>query len=184
LRTLLYTCYLLTYLFTSYGPVSVSVCVRRTLELCRKAERIDMVPASEIFFHISYTVLWGQFGYLQKEGYFTLTLSQTRSCCQQNSSTIELVDTVTLNCRGFVVQLVPTIVQQLTRFRLTQRVARSVCGSTASCYIDCARNTRPPPLLSKAHRPLQQDLGCKASRQRAVLPFNFRFKRACNLDRR
>ena len=35
----------------------------------------------------------------------------------------------------FVVQLVPPVVQQLTRFRLTQCVARSVCGSRASCHM-------------------------------------------------
>ena len=35
---------------------------------------------------------------------------------------------------GFVVQLIVTkVVQQLTRFRLTRRVARSVCGRRASC---------------------------------------------------
>ena len=32
---------------------------------------------------------------------------------------------------AFVVQLVPTVVQQLTAFRLTQRVARSVCRSVS-----------------------------------------------------
>ena len=36
----------------------------------------------------------------------------------------------------FVVQLVSTVVQQLTRFRLTQRIVRSVYDSTASCHND------------------------------------------------
>jgi len=34
----------------------------------------------------------------------------------------------------FVVQVVPTVVRQLSRFLLRQRVARSVCGSRASCF--------------------------------------------------
>jgi len=37
-------------------------------------------------------------------------------------------------CCGFVVQLVPTVMQQLTTFRLTWRVARPVCGSRDSCF--------------------------------------------------
>ena len=35
----------------------------------------------------------------------------------------------------FLVQLVPTVVQQLTRFQLMQHVMRSVCSSRASCHI-------------------------------------------------
>ena len=43
-------------------------------------------------------------------------------------STIKLVDQ---SCSGFVVQLVPAVLQQLARFRLTHRLARSACDSRA-----------------------------------------------------
>ena len=78
--------------------------------------------------------------------------------CQQNSSTVELVDhthdltrrrnwtstlfttrrssvmlfSITPNCCRFLVQLVPALVaQQLARFWTTLRVARSVCANRA-----------------------------------------------------
>jgi len=88
-----------------------------------------------------------------KKGFPSGTFSQTldlqnfaaasRLCCQQNSSTVELVDYthdgrptrrgwkhtvyytsidpnfITLTCCGFVVRLVSTVVHQLARFRLT-----------------------------------------------------------------
>ena len=74
--------------------------------------------------------------------------------CQQNSSTVELVDdtyttvdeswlfttrrsTVTPLLR-FVVDLLYKLFLQLTRFSLTHRVARSVCGCRASCLRHCA----------------------------------------------
>jgi len=48
-------------------------------------------------------------------------------------------NSITSICSRLVVQAevvqLPTIVQQLTRFRLTHRVARSVCGSRASCCL-------------------------------------------------
>ena len=47
---------------------------------------------------------------------------------QQNSS----IPFTSICCES-VLQLVPTVVQQLTRCRLTQRVARSLGGSRASC---------------------------------------------------
>jgi len=90
------------------------------------------------------------------------TLSQTldlenfatasRWCCEQNSSTVELVDytyqrvvaarpmvyDTSVDCNPltplfrFVLDLLYNYVQQLARFRLARRVARSVCGSRAS----------------------------------------------------
>jgi len=73
----------------------------------------------------------------------------SRWCCHQNSLAVELVDhlrrsmrlahidyytSVDSNLLTRLLQLVSTVVQLLTRFRLTQRVARSVCGSRASCW--------------------------------------------------
>jgi len=50
-------------------------------------------------------------------------------------STVTPCDSVTsINC-GFDVQLASPVVQQLAAFRLPQRVARSVCGSRASCPV-------------------------------------------------
>jgi len=63
---------------------------------------------------------------------------------QRNSSTVEFVDhaydgrRVVSAGRGFVVQLVPTVVRQLARFRLAQRVARSVCDCRAFCLYNSA----------------------------------------------
>lgn len=39
----------------------------------------------------------------------------------------------TLICFAFSIQLVPTVVQQLTRIRLTMGITQSICGSRAFC---------------------------------------------------
>ena len=70
-------------------------------------------------------------------------------CCQQNSSKVRLVDKTCDGRRGCLSDAdrpspshcissiccttCPTAVQQLTRFRVTRRVARYLCASTASC---------------------------------------------------
>jgi len=50
-------------------------------------------------------------------------------------------NSITSICSRFIVQLVPTVVRQVTGFRLTQHVARSVCGSRASCISNACSST-------------------------------------------
>jgi len=54
----------------------------------------------------------------------------------------------------FVVQSVPPVVPELTRFRLTNRVERSVCGSRISCYPRDATCLCLSVCLSVCHRPV------------------------------
>jgi len=54
----------------------------------------------------------------------------------------------------FVVQSVPPVVPVLTRFRLTNRVERSVCGSRISCYPRDATCLCLSVCLSVCHRPV------------------------------
>jgi len=89
--------------YYSYGPVPASV-TSQEFYRNRWTNRAGFWRGSFLS-PILYIVI-RKFWYLPKYGYFPLEL-----------------------CR----KLVPTVVQQLTRFRLVQRVARSVCGSRTSC---------------------------------------------------
>jgi len=146
-------------------------CVCHNRNAIETAQRIQLGFGTGASFNISHNVLWGNSSISKIRVLPSGTLPQTlhlenfatasRSCCQQNSSTVELVDHTyersTRRCwthvvyytsvdrnpltpllrflSGFVVRHVPTVVQQLTKFRRTQRGPSAVAELLVRYYI-------------------------------------------------
>jgi len=151
------------YLLSSCVRPSPSVTSRYCIETTGRIELVFSIEASFPHRTLCGKEIWVSpkvraltFRTLSQTLDFKNFATAIRSHCQENSSSssmVELVDDTyvydnrqvvavyykSVNCNPlipllrFVVDLLYNLLLQLTRFSLTQRVARSVCGNRASC---------------------------------------------------